>query len=260
MKILLLFALAGWAISFAVPSFAQQTNTPDPQLRQQLLALAKKFDDAYNNNDPVALAPLYTEEAVLVTDQGPIYGREAIEKHHVDDFQKVHFSNWLTTYDEYSPHIIGTAGNEMWENGTWSGTIQGQNFGPIQIKGYHSSIAVREGGIWKKRMVSWNVNPAPAATPSQQTNTPDPKLRQPPITRIKAHTDALDKNDAAAVAANFTEDGILVTPGGAIFGREAIEKYYTDVFKQIQLSNNLAPIDDDSPHIIGTDTKEMWAT
>jgi hypothetical protein len=41
MKIPLLFALAGWAISFAVPSFAQQTNTPDPQLRQQLLALAK---------------------------------------------------------------------------------------------------------------------------------------------------------------------------------------------------------------------------
>src|SRR6516164_11156342 len=95
---------------------------------------------------------------------------------------------------------------------------------------------------------------------AQQTNTPDPQLREKLVAAIKAHTDALDKNDAAAVAANFTEDGILVTPGGAIFGREAIEKYYTDVFKQIQLSNNLAPVDDDSPHIIGTDAKEMWAT
>jgi hypothetical protein len=32
--------------------------------------------------------------------------------------------------------------------------------------------------------------------------------------------------------ANFTEDGILVTPGGPISGREAIEKHYADDFKQ----------------------------
>jgi len=43
-------------------------------------------------------------------------------------------------------------------------------------------------------------------------------------------------------------------------GREAIEKYCEGVFKQVQLSNNLAPVDDDSPHIIRTAGKEMWAT
>ena len=78
-------------------------------------------------------------------------------------FQKVHFSNHLLTLDQDSPHIIGTTGNEVWETGAWSQTIQGQNFGPIQLKGYHSSIAVREGGIWKKRLVTWNITPAPAA-------------------------------------------------------------------------------------------------
>ena len=45
MKTRLLGALVGLAISFALPTFAQQTNTPDPQLREQLLALAKKVDD-----------------------------------------------------------------------------------------------------------------------------------------------------------------------------------------------------------------------
>ena len=67
MKIVSVLTLVGLAISFAFPTFAQQTNTPDPQLRQQLLTLAKKFDDAINKNDAAALAALYTEDAVLVT-------------------------------------------------------------------------------------------------------------------------------------------------------------------------------------------------
>jgi hypothetical protein len=65
--------------------------------------------------------------------QGPVYGREAIEKYYADLFQKIHFSNHMTESDQYSPHIIGTvgtAGNEEWSNGEWSTTIQGQNFGP----------------------------------------------------------------------------------------------------------------------------------
>jgi hypothetical protein len=82
---------------------------------------------------------------------------------------------------------------------------------------------------------------------AQQTNTPDPQLREKLVAAIKKHTDALDKNDAAAVAANFTEDGILVTPGGAISGREAIEKHYADDFKQgFHSSNNIATPDEDS--------------
>jgi len=43
-----------------VPTVAQQTKTPDPQLRQRLLALIKKFDDAYNDNDSVTLAALFS--------------------------------------------------------------------------------------------------------------------------------------------------------------------------------------------------------
>jgi hypothetical protein len=66
-----------------------------------------------------------------------------------------------------------------------------------------------------------------------QRSIPDPQLREKVVAAIKKHIAALDKNDAAAGAANFTENGILVTPDGPIFGRESIEKYYEGEFKQV---------------------------
>jgi hypothetical protein len=68
----------------------------------------------------------------------------------------------------------------------------------------------------------------------QETNKPDPQLRQKLV-----DTDALDKNDAAAVAANFTEDGVYVTPNGTFFGREAIQKY--DMSRFIERNNKILP-------------------
>ena len=166
MKIRSVLTLVGMAISFAVPTFAQQTNAPDPQLRQVLDALDKKNDDAFNKGDAAALAALYTEDAIEVTDQGPIYGRDAIEKHYSDLFQKIHFTNYIVTADPNSPHTVGTAGNDAWSSGEWSATIRGENFGPIQLKGYWSAIKAREGDVWKTRMLTWNVTPAPAAAAS----------------------------------------------------------------------------------------------
>ena len=159
MKIRRLLALVGLAISFALPTFAQQTNTPDPQLVQQLAALPKKFAAAFNNNDGAAVAALYTEDAVLVTDSGPVYGRADIENY-VDLFQNLHFSNFISKPDQY--HNIGTAGNEVWVNGEWNNTAQGRNGGPIQLNGYWANIQVREGDDWKIRLDVFNVTPPPA--------------------------------------------------------------------------------------------------
>ena len=69
----------------------QEKEITDPQLRQQLETLGKEYEEAANNNDAAAIAALYTEDAVFVEDTGPIYGREAIEKHYLDVFQKLHF-------------------------------------------------------------------------------------------------------------------------------------------------------------------------
>jgi ketosteroid isomerase-like protein len=162
MKMRLVVALVGLAIGFAVPAFAQQKDTVDPQIIEQLNALTKKFIEAVDNNDAAAVAALFTEDAVFVTDTGPVYGRDAVEKYWADLFKQFHVSNHVSKDDQYSPHIIGTAGNEVWRNAQWSSTLQGQSGGPIQLKGYWSAIEVREGDAWKHRMLTVNVTPAPA--------------------------------------------------------------------------------------------------
>jgi ketosteroid isomerase-like protein len=81
MKTSLLGALVGLAISFALPTFAQQKETVDPQLIQKLDdTINNKYNKAINNHDAAALGALYTEDAIFVTVTGPVYGRKAIEK------------------------------------------------------------------------------------------------------------------------------------------------------------------------------------
>jgi ketosteroid isomerase-like protein len=156
MKINLVIALVGLAISIALPTFAQQTNTPDPQLRQMIDTFANKYAAAVNSNDATAIAAFYTADAVFVTSGGPKYGRDAIKKFYANLFQQFHFSNYTSKADQYSPHSICAAGNETLEIGEWSCTIQGQSGAPVQLKGYYSSIDLHEGDEWKISMVTSN--------------------------------------------------------------------------------------------------------
>jgi ketosteroid isomerase-like protein len=162
MKKLLVVPLVGLAISFALPTFAQEKDAAiDPQIIEQLNASVKKADEAFNNGDAASLAALFAKDAILVNDTGPVYGREAIEKFYTDVFKNVHFSNHIL---KLTPHVIGAAG--YWINGEWSQIVQGKDWGPINQTGYWVSIYVLEDGVLKSRMVSWNITPPPAAAPS----------------------------------------------------------------------------------------------
>jgi ketosteroid isomerase-like protein len=62
------------AISFALPIAAQQKDSVDPEVRQQIEAVLIKFDEEYNKHDAAAIADLFTPDAVTWID-GP---REAV--------------------------------------------------------------------------------------------------------------------------------------------------------------------------------------
>src|SRR5271165_182834 len=58
MKIRLAVALLGLATSLTVPTLAQQKETADQEIRQVADSLARKLDEAWNNNDAAAAAAL----------------------------------------------------------------------------------------------------------------------------------------------------------------------------------------------------------
>ena len=144
MKMRLLLALVGLAISFAFPTFAQQKDTVDPRTAQEIRALAMKYDEAINKQDPAAVAALYTENAVYVAHHGTFHGRQAIEKTYADYFQHWHSINHVSTVDR-----LIAVGNEVRVFGTWSSSFQDTNGAPKKDRGHYRWLLVRQGDIWE---------------------------------------------------------------------------------------------------------------
>jgi hypothetical protein len=112
MKKRLAVPLLGLAISFALPTYAQK-DVADPQTTQKILALMKALNEAQNNNDAAAVAAFFTSDVISVSPEGPIIGRQALQKWHAHVYQWWHPKNRITKLDGNSPHLIGTAGNEL---------------------------------------------------------------------------------------------------------------------------------------------------
>jgi uncharacterized protein (TIGR02246 family) len=73
--------------------------------------------------------------------------------------------------------------------------------------------------------------------------------------------EAFNKNDAAALAALFTEDAVYVVPEGLFSGRQAIEKRYADVFQRWHPTNFIGQAD--QLNAIGNEAwavGEWWST
>jgi hypothetical protein len=53
---------------------ARMSGAPGLASDLPLDAFVKRFDEARNNTDPASMAALFTEDAIIVTNKGPIYG------------------------------------------------------------------------------------------------------------------------------------------------------------------------------------------
>jgi len=174
MKIRSVVALVGLSISFALPTFAQQIDTANPRIVQQrdLIGDPKTLDEfgrfvtqqseAFTNKDAVAVAALFTEDAVLVAPDGVFSGRQAIEKRYEDTFQR----SPLTLFNDPRDYYLKTIDNAVCSYGEWWSTVQGET-GPVFGEGYFSAIYVPEGDAWKIRMLT--LAERPRTTPAVET-------------------------------------------------------------------------------------------
>ena len=85
MKMPLLIIIAGLAIGFAVPVLAQEKDTVNPEVRQQIEAVLRKHEEAYNEYDAAAFAAGFTQNAVELSQGGMARGREEIEQRYAAD-------------------------------------------------------------------------------------------------------------------------------------------------------------------------------
>jgi uncharacterized protein (TIGR02246 family) len=143
MKIRLLLARVGLAISFALPTFAQERNTVDPEVRQQIETLFTKFGEAFNKRDPDAMAALYTQEAVQLWSWSPsadavASGQQAIEKRYAVML--------ASSPGEFVGRIV-----DVYPVGNDVSVITKDKEGTLW-KGYKIWICVRDADTWKIRM------------------------------------------------------------------------------------------------------------
>ena len=113
------------------------------------------FAAAFNRQDAAGVAALFAEDALRVTPQGIIQGRDAIQKDSDKRFQSRFHDLSIT------PLIVRALGNSIWEAGEWTMKI-----GDQPVRGYFAMTLVREGNTFKIRDDTFNV--VPPASSGQQ--------------------------------------------------------------------------------------------
>src|ERR1700719_3894644 len=141
-------------IALAVPASAQQV---DQNIRQQIEQVAAQFAEHFNKQD--AIASMFTKDGVLVSSAATAVktGPQAITENYENLFKTGNNHNQITV-DQVSP--FGT--DAAISMGEYHLPGQGQK-GPIKVDGHWAGVDVREGGVWKIRLLTAVPNPPTAA-------------------------------------------------------------------------------------------------
>ena len=144
-------------IGMAEPALGQNVSESDQKGAHDLQS---KFVAAFNRQDAVGVAALFTEDGIRVTPQGIIRGRDAIRVDLESRFKKNFHDISIES------QIVRVSENGLWEAGEWSLKIADK-----PVRGYFALTLVREGDGFKYRYDVFNV----ASVPAEPTAVPPQK-------------------------------------------------------------------------------------
>ena len=113
--------------------------------------------------DAAGLVALFSEDAILLTPDGPLVGHAAIEKRFEGLFKAI-----VSKEPSKLEKVVMISDALRLRTGSWSAVVQSPN-GSMPVKGYWSTTDVRDGNSWKIRMETDNVTMPPE---SPRNNAP----------------------------------------------------------------------------------------
>ena len=133
--------LAGLAIGFALPGLAQEQDEVDSEVRQQIEAVTKRREEAYNKHDAAAWSAFYTQDAIDVwtwEPNGAAVGLPAIVKRYEAEFASYPAPQSFKILRVYA------IGDEI------CAVMEYKHH--MHAKGHDLVIYVRDAGDWKVRL------------------------------------------------------------------------------------------------------------
>jgi len=150
MKMRLVVALVGLAISLALPTFAQQKDTVDPKSPADSCLSYEVWWGIQQERRGRARRVLHRGRDA--GDAARNISRQAIEK----DYAKHSFRQWQATNQVTKVDRVIAVGNEVRSIGKWSCNFRTQAGNADRIQGSYSSVLVREGDNWKIRKYTYS--------------------------------------------------------------------------------------------------------
>jgi uncharacterized protein (TIGR02246 family) len=162
---------AYWVVSVALvilPAGSSSAQQSHLDARSQIEQMTATFTGHYNKQDAAALASMFTKDALRVSsDETTVSaGPQAIEGSFNTQF-KNGFTRIELMVGQVSPLGLDTAVTI----GKYHLTGQGRS-GPLEVDGHWSEVEVREGGVWKIRLLTFTPKTEPRALVSSiETNS-----------------------------------------------------------------------------------------
>jgi ketosteroid isomerase-like protein len=120
-------------------------HAADENLKQVVEKIASAYTDNINKQNPAGIAALYANGGMLVANMGP---QADIAKY--EGAFKAGIDHDDITVDQVQP--LGA--DALISSGEYHITGKSSSGAPTDIKGFWTGVDVREGGVWKIRMLA----------------------------------------------------------------------------------------------------------